>query len=164
MLSQLWLNSAATFRRWGKLEQSIAAIREAEVLDATNPEVWVQVSFIFSPWFSPPTSRPQKTKTQKKKTFLSISLFPPFVPFLFLLPSPPPARTLPRPPLPPNRSHLLLHQSPSLRSPLPPRPSPPSSTLPPHPTQNQPRPRPWDSQLPHPRQRVGLFRSLVLLG
>jgi len=69
------------------LEQSIAAIREAEVLDATNPEVWVQVSFIFSPWFSPPTSRPQKTKTQKNLS--SLSLFSPrSFPFSFFSPPP----------------------------------------------------------------------------
>jgi hypothetical protein len=35
--------SAATFRRRGKLEQALGAIQEAEVLDQTNPEVWVQV-------------------------------------------------------------------------------------------------------------------------
>lgn len=36
--------SAATFRRQAKMEQALGAIQEAEVLDATNPEVWVQVS------------------------------------------------------------------------------------------------------------------------
>lgn len=43
-LSNLWLQSAATFRRWGKLEQALGAIQEAEVVDAENPEVWLQVS------------------------------------------------------------------------------------------------------------------------
>jgi hypothetical protein len=43
MLSDLWLMSAATFRRSGKAEQSKAAIQEAEVLDEENPGVWVQV-------------------------------------------------------------------------------------------------------------------------
>lgn len=44
LLSSLWLMSAATFRRQAKMEQALGAIQEAEVLDATNPEVWVQVS------------------------------------------------------------------------------------------------------------------------
>lgn len=43
LLSDLWLTSAATFRRMGKLEQAKAAIQEAEVLDENNPTVWVQV-------------------------------------------------------------------------------------------------------------------------
>ncbi|KAG8896450.1 hypothetical protein FRB99_008885 [Tulasnella sp. 403] len=42
LLSDLWLTSAATFRRMGKLEQAKAAIQEAEVLDEENPGVWVQ--------------------------------------------------------------------------------------------------------------------------
>lgn len=43
LLSDLWLTSAATFRRMGKLEQARGAIQEAEVLDEDNPAVWVQV-------------------------------------------------------------------------------------------------------------------------
>ena len=43
LLSDLWLTSAATFRRMGKLEQAKAAIQEAEVCDEENPNVWVQV-------------------------------------------------------------------------------------------------------------------------
>ncbi|WWD09042.1 hypothetical protein V865_007162 [Kwoniella europaea PYCC6329] len=43
ILSNLWLMSAATFRRWGKLEQCLVAIEEAEVLDPENPDVWVQL-------------------------------------------------------------------------------------------------------------------------
>ena len=43
MLSNLWLMSAATFRRLGKIEQARAAIQEAEVRDEGNPAVWVQV-------------------------------------------------------------------------------------------------------------------------
>ncbi|OCF45189.1 hypothetical protein I317_00992 [Kwoniella heveanensis CBS 569] len=43
ILSNLWLMSAATFRRWGKLEQSLVAIEEAEVLDPENADVWVQL-------------------------------------------------------------------------------------------------------------------------
>jgi hypothetical protein len=44
LLSQLWLMSAATFRRLGKIEQAKGAIQEAEVKDEGNPSVWVQVS------------------------------------------------------------------------------------------------------------------------
>jgi hypothetical protein len=44
LLSDLWLMSAATFRRLGKIEQARGAIQEAEVTDDSNPAVWVQVS------------------------------------------------------------------------------------------------------------------------
>lgn len=43
LLSDLWLMSAATFRRVGKIEQTRAAIQEAELLDEENEAVWVQV-------------------------------------------------------------------------------------------------------------------------
>ena len=43
LLSELWLMSAATFRRSGKIEQARGAIQEAEVRDEENPNVWVQV-------------------------------------------------------------------------------------------------------------------------
>ena len=43
LLSELWLMSAATFRRSRKLDQARAAIQEAEVRDEENPNVWVQV-------------------------------------------------------------------------------------------------------------------------
>jgi len=43
LLSNLWLTSAATFRRMGKIEQAKAAIQEAEVADEDNEDVWVQV-------------------------------------------------------------------------------------------------------------------------
>ena len=47
--SDLWLMSAATFRRLRKIEQAKGAIQEAEVKDEGNPAVWVQVlrSFVF---------------------------------------------------------------------------------------------------------------------
>jgi tetratricopeptide (TPR) repeat protein len=35
--------SAATFRRWGKLDQCLVSIEEAEVLDPENADVWVQL-------------------------------------------------------------------------------------------------------------------------
>lgn len=44
LIADLWLTSAATFRRMGKLEQARAAIQEAEALDEGHPGVWVQVS------------------------------------------------------------------------------------------------------------------------
>jgi hypothetical protein len=43
LLSELWLMSAATFRRLGKIEQAKGSIQEAEVKDQSNPNVWVQV-------------------------------------------------------------------------------------------------------------------------
>jgi hypothetical protein len=47
LLSDLWLMSAATFRRQGKIEQAKAAIQEAEVRDEGNPNVWTQVKISF---------------------------------------------------------------------------------------------------------------------
>ena len=49
LLSNLWLTSAATFRRMGKIEQAKAAIQEAEVADEGNEDVWVQVNPIVLP-------------------------------------------------------------------------------------------------------------------
>lgn len=46
LLSDLWLMSAATFRRLGQIEQAKGAIQEAEVKDEDNPAVWVQVSLL----------------------------------------------------------------------------------------------------------------------
>jgi hypothetical protein len=43
LLADIWLMSAATFRRSGKIEEVKGAIQEAEVRDETNPAVWVQV-------------------------------------------------------------------------------------------------------------------------
>jgi tetratricopeptide (TPR) repeat protein len=45
LLSDLWLMSAATFRRLRKIDQAKGAIQEAEVKDENNPAVWVQVFF-----------------------------------------------------------------------------------------------------------------------
>ena len=44
LLSDLWLMSAASFRRMEKLDQARSAIQEAEQLDEENEAVWVQVS------------------------------------------------------------------------------------------------------------------------
>ncbi|KAF8530061.1 hypothetical protein BU17DRAFT_72839 [Hysterangium stoloniferum] len=48
LLSNLWLTSAATFRRTGKIEQSRAAIQEAEMADDKNADVWVQLGLYFA--------------------------------------------------------------------------------------------------------------------
>ncbi|KAJ7688974.1 hypothetical protein B0H17DRAFT_1067381 [Mycena rosella] len=45
--SDLWLMSAATFRRLGKIEQAKGAIQEAEVKDEGNPGVWVQLGLYY---------------------------------------------------------------------------------------------------------------------
>ncbi|KAF5364728.1 hypothetical protein D9757_012498 [Collybiopsis confluens] len=47
LLSDLWLMSAATFRRLGKIEQAKGAIQEAEVRDDANPGVWVQLGLYY---------------------------------------------------------------------------------------------------------------------
>ncbi|KAF7986875.1 hypothetical protein HWV62_12618 [Athelia sp. TMB] len=47
LLSDLWLMSAATFRRLGKIEQAKGAIQEAEVKDEDNPAVWVQLGLYY---------------------------------------------------------------------------------------------------------------------
>ncbi|XP_006457157.1 hypothetical protein AGABI2DRAFT_123023 [Agaricus bisporus var. bisporus H97] len=47
MLSDLWLMSAATFRRLGKIEQAKGAIQEAEVRDEDNPNVWIQLGLYY---------------------------------------------------------------------------------------------------------------------
>lgn len=39
----LWLLSASTFRRLGKMADALRAIEEAERVDASNPDVWYQV-------------------------------------------------------------------------------------------------------------------------
>ena len=46
-MSDLWCMSAATFRRFGKIEQARGAIQEAEVRDGNNPAVWVQVGKLY---------------------------------------------------------------------------------------------------------------------
>ncbi|KAL1407086.1 hypothetical protein Q8F55_006499 [Vanrija albida] len=43
ILSDLWLMSAASFRRAGKPEQALVAIEEAETIAPDNPAVWVQL-------------------------------------------------------------------------------------------------------------------------
>lgn len=57
LMSDLWCMSAATFRRFGKIEQARGAIQEAEVRDGNNPAVWVQVgnsSWKFISLLNPP--------------------------------------------------------------------------------------------------------------
>lgn len=50
LMSELWLMSAATFRRLGKIDQAKGAIQEAELRDETNPNVWVQVCILPVYW------------------------------------------------------------------------------------------------------------------
>ncbi|KAF5376499.1 hypothetical protein D9615_008660 [Tricholomella constricta] len=47
LIATLWLMSAATFRRLGKIEQARGAIQEAEVRDEGNPGVWVQLALYY---------------------------------------------------------------------------------------------------------------------
>ncbi|ORY62875.1 hypothetical protein BCR35DRAFT_334838 [Leucosporidium creatinivorum] len=44
LLVDLWLLSAASYRRAGRLEDAKGAIAEAEALDADDPDVWVQLA------------------------------------------------------------------------------------------------------------------------
>ncbi|MBW0476467.1 hypothetical protein O181_016182 [Austropuccinia psidii MF-1] len=43
ILQDMWLISAGTFRRWGKLNECKGAIQEAEILNEENPKVWIQL-------------------------------------------------------------------------------------------------------------------------
>ncbi|WVQ76332.1 hypothetical protein IAR50_005997 [Cryptococcus sp. DSM 104548] len=67
ILSDLWLSSAATFRRWGKTQQCLVAIMEAETLDPGNPDVWVQLG-LYHVATSPKGGEPaheEKSREQK---------------------------------------------------------------------------------------------------
>lgn len=44
LLVKLWLLSAGTFRRWGKVEEGRAAIEAAESIDPEMPGVWIQLA------------------------------------------------------------------------------------------------------------------------
>lgn len=46
ILSDLWLMSAASFRRAGKHGQALVSIEEAEAQDPENPAVWVQLGLL----------------------------------------------------------------------------------------------------------------------
>ncbi|GJJ14235.1 hypothetical protein Clacol_008498 [Clathrus columnatus] len=48
LMSNLWLTSAATFRRMGKIEQALTAIQEAEMADENNENVWVQLGLYYT--------------------------------------------------------------------------------------------------------------------
>ena len=43
VLVSLWLLSASTFRRLGRLEDAAKSVEEAERVDSSNPDVWYQV-------------------------------------------------------------------------------------------------------------------------
>lgn len=47
ILSDLWLMSAASFRRAGKHGQCLVSIEEAETQDPENPAVWVQLGLLY---------------------------------------------------------------------------------------------------------------------
>ncbi|EFI27841.1 hypothetical protein CC1G_14331 [Coprinopsis cinerea okayama7 len=47
LMSDLWLMSAATFRRLGKIDAAKGAIQEAEVRDEHNTGVWVQLALYY---------------------------------------------------------------------------------------------------------------------
>ncbi|CAG8605542.1 26160_t:CDS:10, partial [Racocetra persica] len=47
-LVDLWLSSAATFRRLGNLEEAQKAIESAEETDNSNPDVWCQFGYLLS--------------------------------------------------------------------------------------------------------------------
>jgi tetratricopeptide (TPR) repeat protein len=64
ILSNLWLMSAATFRRWGKLEQCLVAINEAETLDPENGDVWIQLGLYHSALSPPNTQAAQSAHTK----------------------------------------------------------------------------------------------------
>ncbi|KAF5331811.1 hypothetical protein D9611_008907 [Ephemerocybe angulata] len=48
LISDLWLMSAATFRRLSKIDQAKGAIQEGEARDEGNPNVWVQLALYYS--------------------------------------------------------------------------------------------------------------------
>ncbi|KAG0222152.1 hypothetical protein BGX31_009317 [Mortierella sp. GBA43] len=56
VLVTLWLLSASTFRRLGKMEDSLKAIEEAERVDASNPDVWYQLGLLYAAQNDPATA------------------------------------------------------------------------------------------------------------
>lgn len=154
MLSDLWLMSAATFRRSGKIEQARGAIQEAEVRDDENPGVWVQVRcHIF----------PDTLLYRCMSSLTTISYVS--------------ARTLPHGPQPPPTRHPSLPKSPlHLTRPHPRHDSPLSSlprTLhslwfraqhPPCSQTGQHRPRGRFTFRPDERSGLGLCGGVVLFG
>ncbi|KAI1312681.1 hypothetical protein EDD11_002880 [Mortierella claussenii] len=48
VLVTLWLLSASTFRRLGRMEDALKAIEEAERVDASNPDVWYQLGLLYA--------------------------------------------------------------------------------------------------------------------
>ncbi|KAF9431368.1 hypothetical protein BGZ76_000407 [Entomortierella beljakovae] len=45
-LISLWLLSASTFRRLGRFEDALKSIEEAERIDTSNPDVWLQLALL----------------------------------------------------------------------------------------------------------------------
>ncbi|KAF9192160.1 hypothetical protein BGZ51_006134 [Haplosporangium sp. Z 767] len=48
VLVTLWLLSASTFRRLGRMEDALKAIEEAEHVDASNADVWYQLGLLYA--------------------------------------------------------------------------------------------------------------------
>lgn len=47
LLASVWLASAASFRRAGRLDEAQGAVAEAEALDLDNPAVWTQLALVW---------------------------------------------------------------------------------------------------------------------
>ncbi|KAF9425226.1 hypothetical protein BGZ76_003366 [Entomortierella beljakovae] len=48
VLATLWLMSASIFRRLNRMEEAIKAIEEAELVDASNPDVWYNLGLLYT--------------------------------------------------------------------------------------------------------------------
>jgi predicted Zn-dependent protease len=70
ILSDLWLMSAASFRRAGKHGQSLVAIEEAENHDPENPNVWVQLGLLQLAEFGAASGGPDAIKAFTKALLL----------------------------------------------------------------------------------------------
>jgi len=79
ILSGLWLQSAATYRRWGKVDQCLVSIQEAEIIDPENPDVWVQLGLLHR------TTSPHSPHLAIAAFTKSVLLRPDYTPAIVLL-------------------------------------------------------------------------------
>jgi tetratricopeptide (TPR) repeat protein len=79
ILSGLWLQSAATYRRWGKVDQCLVSIQEAEIIDPENPDVWVQLGLLHR------TTSPQSPDLAISAFTKSVLLRPDYTPSIVSL-------------------------------------------------------------------------------
>ncbi|GAA5969963.1 hypothetical protein JCM3765_002325 [Sporobolomyces pararoseus] len=88
LLVDIWLASAASFRRAGKLEESRGAIWEAEQLNADDPDVWSQLAAVH---IAKGDVKEARIVLQKAFSF-KVDHLPSIVQFsrLYLTPPPPP--------------------------------------------------------------------------